>query len=189
MIESPTLPRLESERIVLRPLEDRDAAAIFTIFSDQEVMRYWSSTALVDMTQARQMLRQIHEGFRARTLFKWGIALRDSDVVIGTCTLTHFDDEFCRAEIGYALASAYWRRGYMSEALDCLVAYAFDELNLQRLEADVDPENVASVRSLERLGFQREGYLRERWHVGGGVQDAIFFGLLKREWKPQAARS
>jgi RimJ/RimL family protein N-acetyltransferase len=61
-------------------------------------------------------------------------------------------------------------------------------MNLHRLEADVDPNNAASIRSLERLGFQREGYLRERWHVGGGIQDAIFFGLLKHEWQRRTSQ-
>lgn len=183
MIDLVELPTLDTERLTLRALEDRDVDAIFAIFSDQDVMRYWSSTALVDRHQARQMLEQIREGFRTRTLLKWGIALRETDLVIGTCTLTSLDFDNRRAEIGYALGSAHWRRGYMSEALDRFVAYAFNDLNLHRLEADVDPNNAASIRSLERLGFQREGYLRERWHVGGGIQDAIFYGLLKREWQ------
>jgi RimJ/RimL family protein N-acetyltransferase len=64
-----------------------------------------------------------------------------------------------------------------------LLAYAFDELDLRRIEADVDPRNAASIRTLERLGFRREGYLRERWRVNGEVQDALFYGLLRREWR------
>jgi RimJ/RimL family protein N-acetyltransferase len=70
----------------------------------------------------------------------------------------------------------------MHEALKALVSHAFETMNLRRLEADVDPRNGASIRSLERLGFQREGFLRERWHVNGEIQDAHFYGLLRREW-------
>ena len=69
-----------------------------------------------------------------------------------------------------------------------LLAYTFQELALHRIEADVDPANGASIRVLERLGFQREGYLRERWHVGGKVYDALFFGLLRREWESNAGK-
>jgi RimJ/RimL family protein N-acetyltransferase len=182
MIDVDVLPTLAADRVVLRPLTESDVDAIFEIFSDPDVMRYWSSTALVTMEQARVMLRQIHDGFRDRTLWKWGIALRDDDRVVGTCTLTHFDWENRRAELGYALGSAYWGRRLMSEALDTLVAFAFDGLGLHRLEADVDPRNTASIKSLERLGFQREGYLRERWLVGGGIQDSLFYGLLRSDW-------
>jgi len=80
------------------------------------------------------------------------------------------------------MGRACWGKGYMNEALNALVSHAFEVMRLRRLEADVDPRNAASIRTLERLGFQREGYLRERWHVNGEVQDAIFYGLLRREW-------
>ena len=70
----------------------------------------------------------------------------------------------------------------MQEALRALLNFSFDHLNLHRIEADVDPRNVSSARTLERMGFQQEGYLRERWLVGGEIQDALFYGLLRREW-------
>ena len=70
----------------------------------------------------------------------------------------------------------------MNEALQTLVAYAFTTLNLNRLEADIDPRNTASAKTLERLGFQQEGYLRERWIVGDEISDTAFYGLLRREW-------
>ena len=60
--------------------------------------------------------------------------------------------------------------------------FAFEELGLRRIEADVDPRNEASIRLLERLGFQREGYLRERWLVDQEINDTVFYGLLRREW-------
>lgn len=63
------------------------------------------------------------------------------------------------------------------------LSYAFDELALRRIEADADPRNAQSLHLLERLGFQREGYARERWHVGGEVCDSVLLGLLRREWK------
>ncbi len=70
----------------------------------------------------------------------------------------------------------------MDEALRGLLAYGFTELNLNRVEADIDPRNHASARSLERLGFTREGLLRERWIVDGEVSDTALYGLLRREW-------
>ena len=80
------------------------------------------------------------------------------------------------------MGRAHWGKGYMNEALNGLVSHAFEVMNLRRLEADVDPRNGASVRTLERLGFEREGFLRERWYVNGEIQDALFYGLLRREW-------
>jgi RimJ/RimL family protein N-acetyltransferase len=71
----------------------------------------------------------------------------------------------------------------VAEALPALVGFAFGELGLYRLEADVDPRNRASVRALERLGFRQEGYLRARYHLHGELQDAILYGLLRPEWE------
>lgn len=139
---------------------------------------------MADRQEAEQLLAQIEENFRGRTHYQWGIEHREDGRVIGTCTLFHMDEGNKRAEIGYALNRRYWRQGYIHEALSALIDYAFDTLDLHRLEADVDPRNGASIRVLERLGFAREGYLRERWHVGGEVQDALFYGLLRREWNP-----
>ena len=68
------------------------------------------------------------------------------------------------------------------EVDDLFTIYAFEVLDLHRIEADVDPRNAASIRTLERLGFQREGYLRERWQVNGEIQDALFYGLLRPDW-------
>jgi RimJ/RimL family protein N-acetyltransferase len=114
---------------------------------------------------------------------KWAIAEKKSNELIGTITLFNLNLDNRRAEIGYGLDRAFWRQGYMHEALKALVSHAFNDLSLHRLEADVDPRNAGSIRTLEKLGFQREGYLRERWHVDGEIQDALFYGLLRPEWE------
>lgn len=146
-------------------------------------MRYWSSLPLDDLDAAGKLLTGIHHDFEKRVLFQWGIARCEDDGIIGTCTLYHIDTNNRRAEIGYALGSEYWGKGYMQEALTLFINFCFGNLDLNRLEADVDPQNISSIKVLERLGFQKEGYLRERWLVGGGVQDSLFYGLLKNEWR------
>jgi ribosomal-protein-alanine N-acetyltransferase len=177
-----TLPVIKTSRLVLRWTSEEDIDSIYEIFSDPQVMRYWSVTPLMNREAAAQMQREIAEGNLKDSVWKWGLALSDSNKLIGTCTLFNLNLSNGRAEIGYAMGRPYWGNGYMNEALKALVKHAFDVVQLRRLEADVDPRNTASIRTLERLGFQREGYLRERWHVGGELQDALFYGLLKREW-------
>ncbi|HZN07679.1 MAG TPA: GNAT family protein [Pyrinomonadaceae bacterium] len=177
-----TLPVIKTSRLVLRWTSEDDIDSIYEIFSDPQVMRYWSVTPLMNREAAAQMQREIAEGNLKDSAWKWGLALNDSNKLIGTCTLFNLNLSNGRAEIGYAMGRPYWGNGYMNEALKALVKHAFDVVQLRRLEADVDPRNTASIRTLERLGFQREGYLRERWHVGGEIQDALFYGLLKREW-------
>ncbi|MEM7587332.1 MAG: GNAT family N-acetyltransferase [Acidobacteriota bacterium] len=183
MFENSRLPTLAAERVELRWLVDSDVPALFEIFSDAEVARFWSSPAQRELAEAEKLLAEIRRDFEKRDLFQWGVARRRDDRVIGTCTLAGIDTRNRRAEIGFALGRSYWKRGYMMEALPMLLDFAFDELDLHRLEGDVDPRNQASIKALERLGFQREGYLRERWIVGGEICDTVYYGLLDREWR------
>jgi RimJ/RimL family protein N-acetyltransferase len=177
------LPAIEGDRVLLRWLEERDVPRLFDIFSSHEVTRYWSWPAFDDIAKAKKLLDDIHQSFAQRSLFEWGIVRRDVDLVIGTCTLAHLDMSNGRAELGFALHRDQWGSGFAREAVSTLVDFAFGPLGLRRLEADADPRNERSLHLLEKLGFTREGFLRERWHVNGEVQDAVFFGLLAREWR------
>jgi RimJ/RimL family protein N-acetyltransferase len=145
-------------------------------------MRYWSTPPITARAEAAAILDEVYDGFETRAMLKWGIARRTDDAIIGVATLYNLNLDHGRAELGYILGRAEWGQGYMQEALHALLGFSFKVLDLRRLEADVDPRNAASIRTLERLGFLREGYLRERWHVAGEIQDALYYGLLRREW-------
>lgn len=185
MIDGDRLPTLDAARVQLRWLLTSDVDELYAVFSDREMMRYWSSPAMTERAEAEDYLRRIHEGFKARTLFQWGVELKQERQIIGTCTLFHLDSANRKAEIGYCLGSTHWGKGHMTAALTTLFNFAFGTLGLRRLEADVDPRNENSLRILDKLGFQREGLLRERWNVGGEIQDTAFLGLLAREWRPR----
>jgi RimJ/RimL family protein N-acetyltransferase len=182
-MNSETLPVITTPRVVLRWISEDDIDGLYEVFSNPQVMRYWSTGPLANREAAAEMQREIAAGNQNDAILKWGLALRESNSVIGTATLFNLNLDNGRAEIGYAMGRAYWGKGYMNEALQALISHAFEVMNLRRLEADVDPRNAASIRTLERLGFQREGFLRERWHVNGEIQDAFLYGLLRREWK------
>ena len=177
---------LQTDRLRLRFLDDPDLPAIFAIYSDPEVMRYWSWPAWTDPRQAEQFLTEVRSGYLAGSALQLGIELRAEQVLVGICVLFQFHPASRRAEIGYALARPYWGCGYMQEALQALLAYAFQNMDLNRLEADIDPRNLASARTLERLGFQKEGYLRERWIVGAEISDTSLYGLLRRYWSARS---
>ena len=187
-MDAKTLPIINTPRTVLRWISEHDIDSLYEIFSDPQVMRYWSTVPLPNREAAVELQREIVEGNESEKMFKWGVALRDSGSVIGTATLFNLNLDNGRAELGYAMGRAYWGKGYMNEALEALVSHAFEVMGLRRLEADVDPRNAASIRTLERLGFQREGFLRERWHVNGEIQDALFYGLLRHEWVAERQR-
>ena len=177
------LPTLAAPRLQLRWMEARDLGDLYAVFSDPEVMRFWSHTAWPHQDEASIYLEAIQRGFEQGNLFQWGIALRGHDQVIGTVTLYAIDHPQGRAEVGFALAREHWGRRYAQEALTVLFDHAFGTLELRRIEADVDPRNQPSLRTLEALGFRREGYLRQRWQVAGQLQDSVVMGLLASDWR------
>lgn len=186
MKSNKSLPTLESPRLRLRQLQVADIGDLFAIFSDEQTMRYWSHAPFKEKAEAETYLRNINAGRVNGTHLQWGIALRETDKIIGTTTLFSLNPKYRRAEIGYALASAYWAFGFGREALVAVLSHAFDTLGYLRIEADVDPRNLASSRLVEKLGFKLEGRLRERWHVDDEIQDSAIYGLLAREFIAQS---
>ncbi len=176
------VPLISTQRFVLRSLRKTDAFSIFQIFSNAEVTRYWGHSTLVNMEQADSFIRQALDGFTSRELLEWGLTEKGQDEVIGTCAYSSWSREHRRAEIGYALRRDRWGERIMAEVLPAFIQFGFHEMGLNRIEADADPRNGRSLRSLERLGFVREGFQRERYHIDGEVQDAITYGLLRRDY-------
>jgi len=172
------VPRIETERLLIRRLHMDDAPAMLAILSDAETVRYWGRPAMTELQQAEQYTRENLHWMEDGHCLYWAIEEKTSGQTIGTCTLFKLDSNNRRAEIGYLLNRAYWHHGLMSEALSSVINYAFSELQLHRLEADTDPENVASIHLLEKFGFQREGLFRDRWRVHGQWCDSLMLGLV-----------
>jgi RimJ/RimL family protein N-acetyltransferase len=182
------LPVLRGPRVRLRAQRASDVPALFTLYADPSVMRYWSNAPFTRIEQAQEKFEFHDRGVRAGEFLQWAV-VRDGDALIGTCSLFEISAPHRRASLGYALASAYWGKGYALEATRLAVQHAFGAMALHRLEADVDPRNAPSLRLLDRLGFTHEGTLRERWHVAGETQDSAIYGLLARDYAAAAANS
>lgn len=175
--------RLCTPRLLLRPLRDADQAALHALFSDPRVVRFWKSGPWSSADASSSAIRADREAMCTGTRLRLGVVRLADDRLVGVCTLSHLEWPSGRAELNYALAPSVWGRGFAAEAVGELLRYAFDTLGLRRIEADADPRNDASVRLLRRLGFVREGLLRERWLLPDGPSDGVVFGLLRREWR------
>ncbi|MDF2626767.1 MAG: putative N-acetyltransferase [Symbiobacteriaceae bacterium] len=173
---------LRTARLVLRPLREDDASDLFEIFSDPAVMRFWSTPPWSSAEMANHFIARTNAALASGEYLQIGIERQTDGRIIGTCSLFSFSEQCKRAEVGYALAHAAWGHGFMHEALSALLDWAFSDVGLNRIEADIDPRNEASARTLRRLGFQEEGFLRERWIVNGEVTDTALYGLLRRDW-------
>lgn len=173
---------LRTARLQLRPMQPADADALHAILTDPEVLRYWDTPAWPDVAQAREFIVDEQRALAEGESITLGIFQDEPPRLIGECLLFAVDWHAGRAELGFALARGAWGHGYLQEAAVALIGYGLHRLRLRRIEAEINAGNAAAARALERLGFRREGVLRERWAVNGRISDAAMYGLLAREW-------
>jgi RimJ/RimL family protein N-acetyltransferase len=177
-------PSLRTARLRLRAFEDADADDLFALHSNAYVLRYWDSPPWSERARAEKFLVACRQMEQEGTGARLAVERADDGAFIGWCTLAGWNPDFRSASLGYCYGEAAWGQGYATEAARALLRWAFDTLDLNRVQAETDTRNVASARVLEKLGFVREGTLREDCVVDGVVSDTWVFGLLRREWQP-----
>ena len=175
-------PKLETERLRLRELTLLDAETMFRYFSKESVIRYFGMDSFQNIEQAKTTIQTFKIVMKKEVYFA-GELRKGTGQLIGTCGFHLINNHHRRAEIGYELDDTYWGQGYASEALQAILAYGFETLQLIRIAAVVYVENKASQQLLIKAGFQEEGLLRKHMIQNGVAHDTILYSLLKEEWK------
>jgi len=177
-------PTLRTNRLLLRPFADADADALFALQSNAVVLRYWDAPAWGERSQAERFIAVCKQMEQEGSGVRLAIERATDGVFIGWCCLVKWNPDYRSARIGYCLDDAAWGQGFATESAGSLLQWGFDTLDLNRVQAETDTRNGASSRVLEKLGFVREGMLREDCVVNGEVSDSWVYGLLRRQWKP-----
>jgi len=183
MTSSLTTPTLQTPRLRLRPFTEADKDVIYALMSNAHVLRYWDAPPWSERVQADRFLARCKEMAAEGSGVRLAIERANDGVFIGWCAFMNWDPTFRSAMMGYCLAEAAWGQGFATEAAGALLQWAFDTLDLNRVQSGADTRNRASERVLEKLGFVREGVLREACIVNGEVSDDSVYGLLRREWE------
>jgi RimJ/RimL family protein N-acetyltransferase len=148
------LPILDGARLALRPMADADTAALFAIYGDPDVMRHTDEEPFPGVDTVAIMLARVRRLLAEGVSLEWAIVLHATGEVVGTCGLHGFDHDARSAQVGCMLRRACWGQGYMTEAIALMTRYAVDTLRLQRLVADIAPDNERSQRLFRRLGYR-----------------------------------
>ena len=177
----PPLAMLETERLVLRAFTLDDAEDIFAYACDPEVFVYLPFDHHGDMDATRDFIARTLEGHEAGTKADWGMVLKETGRVVGTCG-------FCtwggggRAELGYCLGREQWGQGLVTEASERIVRFGFEECMLNRIEAVCDVDNIGSARVMEKCGMVFEGTMRQRMVMHESYRDMKMYAILREDW-------
>ena len=175
------LPPLETERLILRPLRMRDAEDLFSYASDPAVSRHVLWNTHESLSDSRQFLRAAIRQYRKGQPGSFGIVLKSSGRLIGTIGFMWVNVDNKSAEVGYSLSRHYWNQGLMTEALRAVIAFGFDELHLNRIEAQYETDNPASGRVMLHAGMRQEGVLRQRLINKGRFVDVVLCAILRSD--------
>ncbi|GCE09068.1 GNAT family N-acetyltransferase [Dictyobacter aurantiacus] len=175
---------LTTRRLTLREFEPTDWPEVYAYESDPAVARYLVYPASSPQEcQVNLDFLVGHQHEPQRLVFHLAMVLAGEKQLIGTCGLQITSRAVGEAELGYALHSAHWGQGYMSEAVRAIIAYGFNTLQLCRIIGTCVPDNAASIRVMQKAGMQQEGHLRENKLIKGQLCDSLIFAILKKEWR------
>ncbi len=179
-------PTLRTARLLLRPFGDGDGDDLFALHSNAFVLRYWDAPPWSERARSARFIAACRQLADEGTGARLAVERVADGAFIGWCGLTRWNRDYRSASLGYCFADAAWGHGYATEAARGLLRWAFDALDLNRVQAETDTRNLASARVLEKLGFVREGTLREDCIVTGEVSDSWVYGLIRRDWQVAA---
>ena len=172
-------PKMETDRLILREHTLKDAQSWFELRHNPDVMRYIDRDSPKDIAEVEDYINGLITGFEQGESMGWAIAFKDKPTqMIGNVVFWRMDFPNYRAEIGYLIDPAHWRKGLVSEALIEIIAFAFEEMKLHSIEANINPQNEASRRLLLKQGFVKEAYFKEDYYFNGKFLDSEIYSLI-----------
>ncbi|WP_313891511.1 GNAT family protein [Psychrobacillus sp.] len=175
------IKEITTQRLYLRKMDVLDSPSLFKIWSDPDVTKFMNIATFTHENQAREMIEILEELVHANKAIRFSMIELKSNEIIGTCGFNSIDFENAKAEIGYDIAKANWGLGYAPEGIHALLSYAFETLELNRIEAKVEPANMNSIKVLQKLNFTFEGTLRQYEKSKANYIDINMYSLLKTD--------
>lgn len=171
-------PNLETKRLELRRIDNQDVDEIYVLRSDTAIMKYIPRPLVKTKGQALEHIANINAKIDSNEGINWGITLKGNTTLIGIIGFYRIDVENHRAEIGYMLHPDHSSKGIISEAVNHLIEFGFNKMQLHTIEGVIDPDNSASAKVLERNGFIKEGHFKEKQYFEGRFYDSAVYSLV-----------
>lgn len=172
-------PNLETKRLYLRRMRPSDVNEIQALRSDPEIMRYIPRPLIKTKEEALEFIHIMDANIGTNTVINWAITSKENDQLIGIIGFYRIKPEDYRSEVGYILSPNFHGQGIISEALERVIQFGFDEMKLNSIEAVIDPKNSSSEKVLLKNNFVKEGHFKEHIFFEGKFLDSVFYSLLK----------
>lgn len=178
-------PILKSDTLTLKKVEEHHLDEVYDIYSNDTVFEYCGIIPKHNKATVKNMIGHFERDFNKRARIKWGIFTNeDSERVVGIMEAFDFNQKVNMVTIGYFLAETEWGKSIAAEATRIVVKFLFEDVGVNRIQAEVMPVNERSKRVLLKNGFIKEGTLRQASHWSGkGIVDLEIYGLLQEEYK------
>lgn len=176
------LPNLYTNRIRLRKINQNDLEQLFSFLSNDNVTRYMIIDKIQDIKVVEKMINFMIDGYKNNRPTPWAISLKENDEMIGICGFSKFDSQNRKAEVGYILSDKHWRKGIATEALKVVVDFAFNYMNLNKIEARCISKNVASENVMLKANMKLDAILREEKLHKQSYVDLKLYSILKEEY-------
>ena len=174
-------PNLETQRLRLRRLKITDAAETLALRSNPEIMKYIPRPLITTKEEALEFISKMDANINANTLINWAITTKENDLLIGMIGFYRTKPENHRAEVGYLLSAEFQGKGIITESLERVIQFGFEEMGLHSIEAVIDPDNFASEKVLLKTNFIKEGHFKEHQFFDGKFFDSVFYSLLNKK--------
>ena len=173
-------PILETERLLLRRVDNKDVNEVFSMRSDAETMKYIPRPLVTNNEEALSHIDLLDSGLEKNEAINWAITFKGENKLLGIIGFYRTKFEDYRSEIGYMLLSENHGKGIASEAVERALDYGFNEINLHSIEAIIDPRNEESERVLLKNGFVKEGHIKENTFFNGEFLDSVIYSKIKK---------
>lgn len=173
-------PIIETDRLLLREITSEDAGDVFRCFSNDHVTQHYGLASFTTVAQAQKLVASFSKNLQEKRGIRWGIERKEAKGLIGTIGFNAWSPLHKRAEIGYELHPDYWRKGYAKEAITEVLSFGFNNLALHRIGAIVFIDNEASNQLLMKLGFHKEGILKDYMYQQGKAHDTYVYAMFKK---------
>jgi len=177
------IPILETDRLILREPSLKDVDDIFEYASDMDVNTFMPWDVHKSKDETRDFLEKSNEIFKSSDNIDWMIELKSEKKVVGAISIREWNDQNKCADVGYVLAKKYWKKGISTEALRIVIKYGFEKLDVNRVEAHCDEENIGSYKVMEKAAMKYEGTMRQKILVKNKFVNMKIYSILRSDFK------